>query len=245
MRRTVWLCLLYLLCLPARGDAPAALQLSELDSRSRLLCASAMLYFDPRERAPDPRSLTAVFHHLNTLETHVLQLGRPAALAAPVQAMQRLFARLEKLPREQREAYPQLIGELLEQQRQLHLASAQALQHSAADDALRLFGEQSGAMSALLLDYLLRHYPLADKQAWLLPVASRVELDQDIEQRFDRLLEQHAAQAAALTKIRKVYRFVRRQLQQPGRDGSGGAEFYLSRAVLDLDELALSLGQGG
>ena len=97
MRRTVWLCLLYLLCLPARGDAPAALQLSELDSRSRLLCASAMLYFDPRERAPDPRSLTAVFHHLNTLETHVLQLGRPAALAAPPSRTEQPFESKEKL----------------------------------------------------------------------------------------------------------------------------------------------------
>lgn len=58
-------------------------QLSELVSRGQLLCASALLYFNPDERNPDPRSLTAVYHHLNTwdtLDTYVLQLGQPSQL---------------------------------------------------------------------------------------------------------------------------------------------------------------------
>lgn len=237
MRRTVLFGLLCLLCLDASADAR---QLGELDSRSRLLCASAMLYFDPREKSPDPRTLTAVFHHLNTLQTDVQQLGRPAELDAPVRAMQSLYSELEALPPAQRQRYPELIGRLLEQQRQL----AEAVKRmDAAESSEALFTAQSRALAELLLDYQLRHYPLPDRQAWLLPNERLAQLDRDIEQRFDQLQAQHAAQAADLAKIRKVYNFVRRQLQG-GTGQGGGAEFYLSRAVLDLDELALLAEQG-
>ncbi|MNF04864.1 hypothetical protein D3C80_2044740 [compost metagenome] len=44
-----------------------------------------------------------------------------------------------------------------------------------------------------------------------------------------------------LVKVRGNYRFVRAELQQRKGRAPGGAEFYLSRAVLDLDELALTL----
>ncbi|UTN35949.1 hypothetical protein [Pseudomonas sp. UBA7530] len=46
-----------------------------------------------------------------------------------------------------------------------------------------------------------------------------------------------------LTKVRGSYRFVRGELQQENSRAQGGAEFYLSRAVLDLDELAMTLAQ--
>lgn len=237
MRRTVLPYLLCLLCLDALADARAVRQLHELDSHSRLLCASAMLYFDPRERSPDPRTLTAVFHHLNTLETDVLQLGQPAELLRPLQAMRATFAELEGLPRSERQHYPQLIASLLEQRRQLGEAAMRALAQAGPAQPL---GEQSRDIAGLLLDYQLRHYPLPQKESWLLPAERLAELDGAIERRFDLLQEQHRGQAAALAKIRGSYRFVRRQLRQDG-EGNGGAEFYLSRAVLDLDELALGL----
>ncbi|WP_137972762.1 hypothetical protein [Pseudomonas sp. F(2018)] len=238
MRRTVLPYLLCLLCLDALADARAVRQLYALDSHSRLLCASAMLYFDPRERAPDPRILTAVFHHLNSLEADVQQLGQPAELARPLAAMHRLFDQLDGLPRSERERYPQLISLLLEQRRQLGDAASRELARIGPAQPL---GEQSRDLAGLLLDYQLRHYPLPQKEAWLLPAERLAELDGAIEQRFDLLQGQHGQQAAALAKIRGNYRFVRRQLQQGGSEGNGGAEFYLSRAVLDLDELALGL----
>ncbi|TWC30566.1 hypothetical protein FBY03_12356 [Pseudomonas sp. SJZ079] len=77
------LCLLLILCSPVQGGECGPQQLSELVSRGQLLCASALLYFNPDERNPDPRSLTAVNHHLytlDTLDTYVLQLGQPPQL---------------------------------------------------------------------------------------------------------------------------------------------------------------------
>ncbi|MEX6504558.1 hypothetical protein [Pseudomonas zhanjiangensis] len=97
----VLLCVLFILCSPVQGDDHGPQQLSELVSRGQLLCASALLYFNPDERDPDPRSLTAVYHHLNTLDTYVLQLGQPPQLLQPLRAMQRTFSELDALPRQQ------------------------------------------------------------------------------------------------------------------------------------------------
>ncbi|WP_052081052.1 hypothetical protein [Pseudomonas sp. ML96] len=242
MRRTVLPYLLCLFCLPVHADSQALRQLHELDSHSRLLCASAMLYFDPRERDPDPRLLTAVFHHLNTLETDVLQLGQPVELMQPLLAMQELFRELDGLPRSQRQRYPQLLARLLEQRRQLGEAVSREVGHMGAP--AQLFGEQSRDLAALLLDNQLRHYPLPQREGWLLADEQLVALEGDIERRFDLLLAEQPTQAAALGKIRGSYRFVRRQLRQGTGESGGGAEFYLSRAVLDLDELALAVEQG-
>jgi hypothetical protein len=162
MRTTLLVCLLYMMSPLAWGDG-----------RSRPLCASAMVYFNPQERSPDPRSLTAVFHHLNILETHVLQLGQPDLLTQPVRAMKGLFAELDRLPRAQRERYPERVRQLLVAHRQLQQA-----------------------------------------------------LDAAIEQRFDGLLAGHS---------------VRAELQQDKGRTQGGAEFYLSRAMLDPDELAMTV----
>ncbi|MDD0843934.1 hypothetical protein [Pseudomonas sp. Gutcm_11s] len=241
MRRTVLPYLLCLFCLPVHADSQALRQLHELDSHSRLLCASAMLYFDPRERDPDPRLLTAVFHHLNTLETDALQLGQPAELMQPLLVMQDLFRELDGLPRSQRQRYPQLVVRLLEQRRQLGEAVAREVGRMGAP--AQAFGEQSRDLAGLLLDHQLHHYPLPQREGWLLADEQRMALEGDIERRFDRLLAEQPAQAAALGKIRGSYRFVQRQLRQGSAEG-GGAEFYLSRAVLDLDELALAAEQG-
>ena len=68
--------------------------------------------------------------------------------------------------------------------------------------------------------------------------------DQAIVRRFETLLARHVDHAELLTKIRASYLFVRPLLQQAANGrvaDSGGAEFYLSRASVDLDELAAAL----
>ena len=81
MRAKMLMGLLCLLSSLAWGDDRSLQQLSELGSRSQLLCASALLYFNPDEREPDPRGLTAVFYHLQSIETTIVQLGQPAVLS--------------------------------------------------------------------------------------------------------------------------------------------------------------------
>lgn len=244
MRTTLLLCLLYLMSPLAWGDGRSAQQLSEVGSRSRLLCASAMVYFNPQDHSPDPRSLTAVFHHLNTLETHVLQLGQPDLLAQPLRALKDLFAKLDRLPRAQRERYPELVRQLLVAHRQLQQAAdtyAHAQPGLVAAAPVQPLNALSQALASLLLDYQLRRYPLPDKAGFALTPAQLQVLDGAIEQRFDSLLVEHSAHAEVLAKIRGSYRFVRAELQQDKGRAQGGAEFYLSRAVLDLDELAMTL----
>ncbi|MNY63977.1 hypothetical protein D3C86_2010130 [compost metagenome] len=87
----------------------------------------------------------------------------------------------------------------------------------------------------------MHRYPLPDKADFALTPAQLQALDAAIEQRFDSLLAEHSAHAEVLVKVRGNYRFVRAELQQRKGRAPGGAEFYLSRAVLDLDELALTL----
>lgn len=239
--------LLMLFCLLsplAWGSEQDARHLGELGSHSRLLCASAMVYFNPEEREPDPRALKATFYHLNTLNRLIVQLGSPASLQRPVQAMEKLFNTLDGLPRDQASRFPELVGRLLEQERSLEQAvqtlSANMKQDPATDPGAP-FNAQSQALASVLLDYQLRAYPLPNKLDFALPEAQAAGLDADIEQRFDQLLAGHPEHAKVLGKARTNYRFVRAQLQQGGGRTHGGAEFYLSRAADDLDELAATL----
>jgi hypothetical protein len=247
MRSKLLLCALLVLTSQAQADQRSALQLSELDSRSQLLGASAMLYFDPRERTPDPRQLTSVFQHLQTLQTDVQQLGQPPELAGPVQAMQQVFSQLEGMPPVRRKEYPLLVRQLLVHQQSLREAASAAYAREQGElpgeASALLFGEQSRALASFLFDYQLRHYPVTDKAQWLLSAEQLQALDQGIEARFSHLREQHAAHAEALDKIHNSYQFVRAQLQKSGKRANGGAEFYLGRAVVDLEELALAVAQ--
>lgn len=247
MRTGLLLCAALMLIPQARADERSALQLSELDSRSQLLGASAMLYFDPKDRTPDPRQLTSVFQHLQMLQTDVQQLGQPPELAGPVQAMQQVFSQLEALPAVRRKEYPLLVRQLLVHQRDLRKASGVAYareQRELSDEASALlFSAQSRALAGFLFDYQLRHYPLTDKEQWLLSAEQLRTLDRDIEERFALLRQQHAEHGEALDKLRGSYQFVRGQLHKAGKRANGGAEFYLGRAVTDLDELALTVAQ--
>jgi hypothetical protein len=246
MRRFIRLFLLPLLCAPLLA-AGQPQPLSELSARGQLLCASALLYFNPAERAPDPRSLTAVYHHLHSLQIHVLQLGQPPALAEPLAAMQRSFATLDALPRQQRQAYPELLAQLLSQQLALQQAATlvygQASVGAEPPTSVQLLGQQSLDLASLLLDYQIRHYPWPSGVPVAFPQVSPQVLDQALEARFVQLRLVLPEHAEALAKIRSSYQFVRPLLQEQGARGQGGAEFYLSRAVLDLDELAASLRQ--
>ncbi|MGB4076008.1 hypothetical protein [Pseudomonas sp.] len=240
MRTIVVVCLLCLHVSLVWGDERSAQQLSELGSRSQLLCASALLYFNPLEREPDPRGLTAVFQHLQSLDTTIVQLGQPPALVQPLRVMQRLFTELDALPRRQRQRYPQLVRQLLLQQQQLRQAAA-ALQAplSPAELAARLpLNAQSNALASLLLDYQLRHYPLPEQTQQPLSSEALQALERSIEQGFDSLLQRHPEHVEVLRKINSSYQFVRAELQQSTSQTHGGAEFYLGRAVIDLDELA-------
>ncbi|MET1080515.1 MAG: hypothetical protein ABWY06_21095 [Pseudomonas sp.] len=248
MRTKLLLCLLCLLSPWAWGDERRAQQLSELGSRSQLLCASALLYFNPSERQSDPRGLTAVYQHLQTLDTTVLQLGQPIELVQPVRVMQRVFAQLDSLPIRQRERYPQLVQQLLLQQRSLLKAvnELQAPLSQAELDARLPLNAQGNALASLLLDYQLRHYPLPDKAGWLLSSAALQALDTSIQKRFEALLTKYPEHAAELRKIRSSYQFVHAELLQGTGQAHGGAEFYLGRAVIDLDELAVTVeAEGG
>ncbi|MDG1580404.1 hypothetical protein [Pseudomonas sp. GOM6] len=238
----VLLCLLPLLSPAQSSERLRAQQLSEIASRSRLLCASALLYFDPQQRTLDPRGLTAAYYHLNSLETLVLQLGQPAALQQPLLALKDSFNRLDRLPPSERARYPQLLEPLLSQQRSLLQAlegEEGAVQGS--PPVVNLLQRQSLDLARLLLDYQMRHYPWPQTRSDLLTAAQRQQVDQAVGQRFGRLEQALPEQAAALRSIRRHYQFVRNPLQSNVRSTSGGAEFYLSRAVLDLNELAANL----
>ncbi|MNO60586.1 hypothetical protein D3C76_512050 [compost metagenome] len=240
----LFVCLLScIVCLPASGNGESARQLNEIASRSRLLCASAMAYFNPREREPDPSGLTTVFHQLNMLNTLVQQQGRPDALVQPLQAMRSLFNALDGLPREQAGKYPPLVRQLLEQGRLLQQASSEAAAGIEASPQSAAFSAQSLALATLLQDYELRGYPLPDKQLFALSSSDLQALDVAVGERFAQLQASYPQHAAELEKIGGTYRFVRAQLQGRKGHAGGGAGFYLGRAISDLDELAGAVEQ--
>ncbi len=244
MQKKSLLFLLCLICPLAWGDGPSAGKLSEIRSRSQLMCASAMVYFNPAERTPDPRGLNATFEHLNIMETYVVQLGQPEALVQPLRAMKEVFETLDRLPPTERERYPELIQQLLAHQQQLEQAASTAYASAGPDPAAADLEAQSQALATLLLDYQVRLYPLPQKGGLTLTPDQAKELDQKIEQRFETLLARHVEHAEVLSKARASYLFVRPQLQQVasgGTAGSSGAEFYLNRASVDLDELAVAV----
>ncbi|MCY1283698.1 hypothetical protein D9M68_298650 [compost metagenome] len=242
MRKTLLLlCLLHPML--ASGNALDAQRLSEIGSRSRLLCASAMAYFDPREREPDERGLTAVYHNLMALDTLVVQLGDAESLRHSLQTMRTLFETLEGLPRQEAAQFPPLIRQLLEASAALRQKALASAADTPGDPLAELLGAQSRALAALLLDYQLRGYPLPDPQSFALSGEQIRQLDVEVGQRFERLQAGYPQHAVALGKIDNTYRFVRNQLLQGNGHLKGGAGFYLDRAISDLDDLAVSVSE--
>lgn len=243
MRSLILCCVLCLGLMPAQAQVSLrdAQLLNELGSRGQLLSASALLYFNPALRTPDPRSLTAAYYHLNTLASHVQQLGQPSALAQPLQAIQRSFAALDGLSRKEQQRYPQLLEALLLQQRQLQHAAGEAYADSglASPASASLLHQQSQDLASLLLDQQVRQYPWPSGAPVPLLGARVQVLDQLVTQRFSQL-QLSEGQQKLLGTVQRNYQFVRSMLIDTKPGAQGGAEFYLTRAVLDLDELALN-----
>ncbi|MWV17013.1 hypothetical protein F3I16_13295 [Pseudomonas sp. L-22-4S-12] len=240
MRKTLLLfCLLHPLL--ASGNALDAQRLNEIDSRSKLLCASAMAYFDPREREPDTRGLTSVYHNLMALDTLVVQLGGSESLHRPLQSMRTVFETLEGLPRKESAQFPPLVRQLLESSDALQQTALATVTSSASDPLAEELGAQSRALASLLLDYQLRGYPLPDPQPFALSSEQVRHFDAEVNQRFKQLQANYPQHAVALGKIDNTYRFVRSQLLQGNGHLSGGANFYLDRAISDLDDLAATI----
>ena len=227
----------------ARADVLYLQYMHEASTRSYLLCSSAMVYFNPQDRAPDPRSLTAYFDNLNTLNTKVTQLGQPPELTTPLRSMEQVFMDLDGTPRSRSSKYPAKIRELLliNQQMQTDLATMYKAELAATPSALVMLNDQSKSIAGLLMDYQLRRYPLPDKEGLLIPEAQLAEIDAAIEERFSLLMKKYPDRVAILDKVRKNYMFVRTQLLQAKGRPNGGAEFYITRSVTDLNELALEI----
>lgn len=238
MRLVALLLLGWLYALEAGADPQVRQHLHELRTRSALLCASALLHFNPQQQAQDARALASSYDSLNLLATRVVQLGQPEPLAAQLSDMQRLFKVLERLPRADAGQYPALLTQLLQRQQAMAYWAGERLAHeaAAARPATELLQQQSLAMARLLLDYQARGYPFASPYQGL-TASEREALDLDLDSGFRELGE--AGLTETLDSVRKGYRFIRSQLlaSRP-RPSSGGVEFYLARGVIDMDELA-------
>lgn len=229
-----------------RADAQSLQYLHEVSTRSYLLCSSAMAYFNPRDPMPDPRSLAAYFDNLNNLETRMVQLGQPAELLTPLNGMRRIFKQLDNTQGSNPSLYPDKIRQLLElnQRMQATVATAYLAELQANPSSMALLNEQSQSIARLLMDYQLRRYPLAEKAGFGIDRKQLQSISEAIDGRFSLLLKNYPNHVAALDTVRKNYQFVRAQLLQVAGRQSGGAEFYITRSVIDLNELAMELALG-
>lgn len=208
--------LLILLSSFARADAVYLQFMHEASTRAYLLCSSAMVYFNPQDRTPDPRSLTAYFDNLYVLNTKITQLGQPPELMAPLRSLEAVFKVLDTTPRSQAAKYPGKIREmlLLNKQMQADLSNMYKAEIAATPSSLEMLNEQSREISALLMDYQLRRYPLPDKAGLLIPEEQLTSMDTAIEGRFSLLMKKYPDRVAILDRVRKNYQFVRSQLLQ-------------------------------
>ncbi|HCE6396376.1 MULTISPECIES: hypothetical protein [Pseudomonas aeruginosa group] len=236
--------MLLLLCCEAWADTQPLQILHEVRSRGYLLCASAMVYYAPQDKEPDPRSLASYFDSLNQLQTRNVQLGRPDVLSETLEQMVQLLDSLEDLPRRDAARYPDKIGRLLVLQWRLDNWAAEQYLAQSGDSGglLPSLHRQSLDIARMLLDYQARWYRMPTDQRTGLQPEERTALDGQIQERFERLLREYPDQAEQFDKLRKSYRYVRAQLLEPNPSLlQGGVEFYLVRNVIDLDELAMRL----
>ncbi|MCU1717648.1 hypothetical protein [Pseudomonas sp. 5P_3.1_Bac2] len=215
-------------------------KLSEVIGHGDLLGASTLAYFNTNERARDERSLTAAYSSLHALEMCMAHLGQPVAQTQALAQMKLLLAKLELLPAAQRERYPELLQQFLTEQQKFRHAAATAYAEvrEGSDSIEQMLSAQSHDLAHLLLDYQIRHYPEVATGRQTLSVAQRETLTASIEQRFQDLRTSQPEQAEVLGKINSQYRFIRSQVLSPDGRLQAGVEFYLSRAVLDLQELS-------
>lgn len=101
------------------GSSISPPRLSEIVSRIYLLSASALAYFNPQDRSPNPRSLTAILYNLHTIYTYMEAQEQPQVLTQPLAASKSILDRLEVLPHSERKRYPELMRQLLSEQQKL------------------------------------------------------------------------------------------------------------------------------
>lgn len=216
--------------------------LHEIRTRSYLLCSSAMLYFSPAIKLPDPRALISNYDSLMLLQTRTVQLGQPPYLVEIQRSMQDLMEALEQIPRQDAEQYPEKIMALLKLQRQADAWADQQYHQlsGATSETTRALHQQSLSMARLLLNYQARSYPLPAGGFVGMSDAELEAQDRAINERFGHLIKQHGEFMKTLDGVRKNYRFVRAQLlDKNAHQSSGGIEFYLTRSIIDMDELAI------
>lgn len=241
MRAGVLLLLCNLFPASTMADDQTLQFLHEIRTRSYLLCSSAMLYFHPAIKQPDPRALISNYDSLMLLQTRTVQLGQPPDMIETQRNMQSLMETLEHMPRHDAGQYPKQVSDLLKLQRQADAwAESQYNQHAAETSrSPRGLHQQGLDMAKMLLNYQARSYPLQAGSYTGMTDAELEALDRAISERFELLIEKHKEFTATLERIRKNYRFVRAQvLNKNAHQSTGGIEFYLTRSIIDIDELA-------
>lgn len=241
--RSALLIILTFCCSFARADSQDLQSLNEIATNSNLFTASMMVYFNPKDRTPDERSLQSAFGAIAVIDTKVNQLGQPPEVLAPFTEMKKIFEMLDRTKRSESAIYPENIQRILQLNQELQAAVDTAVQAAllANPSTLTMLYNQSRDISRLLADYQLRRYPLEDKTPFLIDPTRLPAIDQQIEKNFEVLIKRYPNNADYLQPASKNYRFVRKQLLQASGRPTGGAEFYMSRTVLDLNDLAATL----
>lgn len=249
MRNGLLIIVLWVLSCSVWANDSSAQKLSEVISQADLLGASAVAYFNTDLRSRDERSLTAAYSSLYTLEMCMAHQDHPADQAQPLAEIKALLAQLEALPSAQRERFPEMLSALLIEQKKLREAAASvyAISRAQLSNLTQTLSEQSHDLSRLHLDYQIRHAPKVAAAMPTLSVFEREALVAVIDERFKVLQAELPEHSEFLGKTNAQYRFVRSQLISPDGRLQTGVEFYLSRVVLDLQELLIlqsTEGQG-
>jgi hypothetical protein len=244
MRSALFLILAFC-CSFAHADVLIVQHLNEIRTNSNLFAASSMVYFNPKDRTPDERTLTAAFGALVVMDTKITQVDNPPAMRDAYEEMNGIFKVLEKTKRRESGVFPEKVLRILQLNQVMQAAVDELYKAEIAltPSPVALLNGQSTDISNLLMDYQLRRYPLDDAQKapFKMDAEQMPELDKKIDENFKLLLQQRPQNADYLDPAYKNYRFVRKQLLQSKGRPNGGAEFYMTRTVIDLNDLGAIL----
>lgn len=244
MRSALFLILAFC-CSFARAGLLEIQHLNEIRTNSDLYAASMMVYFNPKDRTPDERSLAAAFQAIVIMDTKINQVDNPLAMRDPYEEMNQILKKLERTKRSESDTFPAIMLRVLQLNNDMQVAvdTAYKAELTATQTPLNLLNNQSYDIAHLLMDYQLRRYPLDDEQKapFRIDPAQLPALDKKIDDTFVVLLEKRPENADYLEPAYKNYRFVRKQLLQSKGRPNGGAEFYMTRTVIDLNDLGATL----
>ena len=244
MRSALFLILAFC-CSFARAGLLEIQHLNEIRTNSDLYAASMMVYFNPKDRTPDERSLAAAFQAIVIMDTKINQVDNPLAMRDPYEEMNQILKKLERTKRSESDTFPSIILRVLQLNKDMQAAVDEAYRAelTATQTPLNLLNNQSYDIARLLMDYQLRRYPLDDEQKapFRIDPAQLPALDKKIDDTFVVLLEKRPENADYLDPAYRNYRFVRKQLLQSKGRPNGGAEFYMTRTVIDLNDLGATL----